>query len=412
MKPSSILRLKHAAWTSAGVLVLGAVLFFFAGHSGAKPRAQTPPPPVVEAAPVKQKDVPIYGEWIGTLTGQVNADIKAQVTGYLLTQNYKEGSYVTKGQLLFEIDPRPFQAALDQAKGQLAQAEAQLAQDEARLATAQANELKSQLDVEKYGPLAKADAVSKQDFDNAVQTNLANQAQVQAAKAAISAAKAQILANQAAVEIAAINLNFTRIVSPIDGIAGIAQTQVGDLVGTNTGTLTTISTLDPIRDYFSVSEQEYLALRKQFSGSNAEHWKLQLILADGTTFSHPGEFYFADRQVNQNTGAIQLAARFANPGNVLRPGQYGKVRAIVRIQRNALLIPQAAVNEQQGSYVVYVVGSDGKVAVRKVQVAERTGTMWVIQDGLKTGERVVTEGQQNLKPGMPVETKPFKGNTE
>jgi membrane fusion protein (multidrug efflux system) len=214
------------------------------------------------------------------------------------------------------------------------------------------------------------------------------------------------------VEIATINLNFTRIGSPIDGIAGIAQAQVGDLVGTNTGTLTTISTLDPIRDYFSVSEQEYLALRKQFSGSNAEHWKLQLILADGTTYSHPGEFYFADRQVNQNTGAIQLAARFANPGNVLRPGQYGKVRAIMRVQRNALLIPQAAVNEQQGSYVVYMVGSDGKVAVRKVQVAERTGTMWVIQDGLKTGERVVTEGQQNLKPGMPVETKPFKGNTE
>ncbi len=365
-----------------------------------------------EVAPVKQKDVPIYGEWIGTLTGQVNADIKAQVTGYLLTQNYKEGSYVTKGQLLFEIDPRTFQAALDQAKGQLAQAEAQLVQGEAQLATAEANELKSQLDVQKYGPLAKADAVSKQDFDNAVQTNLANKAQVQAAKAAISAAKAQIQANQAVVETATINLNFTRIVSPIDGIAGIAQTQVGDLVGTNTGTLTTISTLDPIRDYFSVSEQEYLALRKQFSGSNAEHWKLQLILADGTTYSHPGEFYFADRQVNQNTGAIQLAARFANPGNVLRPGQYGKVRAIMRVQRNALLIPQAAVNEQQGSYVVYMVGSDGKVAVRKVQVAERTGTMWVIQDGLKTGECVVTEGQQNLKPGMPVETKPFKGNTE
>jgi membrane fusion protein (multidrug efflux system) len=412
MKPSSILRLKHVAWTSAGALLLGAVVFFFAGHSGAKPIAQTPPPPVVEAAPVEQRDVPIYGEWIGTLTGQVNADIKAQVTGYLLTQNYKEGSYVTKGQLLFEIDPRTFQAALDQAKGQLAQAEAQLVQGEAQLATAEANELKSQLDVQKYGPLAKADAVSKQDFDNAVQTNLANKAQVQAAKAAISAAKAQIQANQAAVETATINLNFTRIVSPIDGIAGIAQAQVGDLVGTNTGTLTTISTLDPIRDYFSVSEQEYLALRKQFSGSNAEHWKLQLILADGTTYSHPGEFYFADRQVNQNTGAIQLAARFANPGNVLRPGQYGKVRAIMRVQRNALLIPQAAVNEQQGSYVVYMVGSDGKVAVRKVQVAERTGTMWVIQDGLKTGERVVTEGQQNLKPGMPVETKPFKGNTE
>jgi membrane fusion protein (multidrug efflux system) len=337
MKPNSALKLKHVAWASGGALA--AVLLFFVTRSGAKPTAKAPPPPMVEVAPVEQKDVPIYREWIGTLSGQVNADIKAQVTGYLLTRNYKEGSYVAKGQLLYQIDPRPFQAALDQAKGQLAQAEAQLVQGEAQLATAEANQLKSQLDVEKYGPLTKADAVSKQDFDNATQTNLANKAQVQAAKAAIAAAKAQIQADQAAVETASINLGFTRIVSPIDGIAGIAQAQVGDLVGTNSGTLTTISTLDPIRDYFSVSEQEYLSLRKQFSGSNAEPWKLQLILADGTTYSHPGEFYFADRQVNQNTGAIQLAALFANPGNVLRPGQYGKVRAVIRMQPNALLIP-------------------------------------------------------------------------
>src|SRR6266404_1643227 len=297
-------------------------------------------------------------------------------------------------------------------RGQLAQSEAQLAQGEAQLATAEANQLKSQLDVEKYGPLAKADAVSKQDFDNAVQTNLANKAQVQAAKAAIAAAKAQIQANQAAVEIATINLNFTRIASPIDGIVGIAQAQVGDLVSTSSGTLTTISTLDPIRDYFSVSEQEYLTLPKQFSDSHLEHWKLQLILADGTRYPHEGEFYFADRQVNQNTGAIQLAALFANPGNVLRPGQYGKVRAVIRVQRNALLIPQAAVNEQQASYVVDVVGNDGKVAVRTVQVGDRTGTMWVIRDGLKAGERVIVEGQENLKPGTPVQTKAFKADVQ
>jgi len=411
MKTSSILKLKHVAWASAGVLVLVAVVSFFASHSGAKPTAQTSPPPVVEVAPVEQKDVPIYGEWIGTLTGQVNADIKAQVTGYLLTRDYQEGSYVTKGQLLFEIDPRPFQAALDQAKGQLAQAEAQLVQDEAQLATAKATQLRSQLNVEKYGPLAQADAVSKQDFDNANQTNIANQAQIQAAEAAIAAAKAQIQSNEAAVETATINLNFTRILSPIDGIAGVSQAQVGDLVGTSSGTLTMISTLNPIRDYFSVSEQEYLALQKQFSGSNAQHWKLQLILADGTTYSHPGEFYFANRQVNQNTGAIQLAALFANPGNVLRPGQYGKIRAVVRVQQNALLIPQAAVTDQQGSYLVDVVGSDNRVALRSVQVGERTGTMWVIRDGLKPGERVIVEGQQNLKPGTPVETKPFRGDT-
>lgn len=411
MKPNSVLKVKYVAWTSA-VVVVAALLFIAVTRLGAKPKPQAPKVPVVEVAPVEQKDVPIYGEWIGTLTGQVNADVKAQVTGYLLTRNYKEGSYVRKGQLLFEIDPRPFQAALDQTKGQLAQAEAQLVQDQAQLATAEANQLKSQLDVEKYDPLAKVDAVSKQDFDNAVQTNVANKAQVQAAKAAIGAAKAQIQAYQAAVETTTINLNFTRIVSPIDGIAGIAQAQVGDLVGTNSGTLTIISMLDPIRDYFSVSEQEYLALRKQFSDSGAERWKLQLILADGTTYPHEGEFYFADRQVNQNTGAIQLAALFGNPGNVLRPGQYGKVRAVIRMQHNALLIPQAAVTEQQGSYLVYVVGNDGKVAVRTVQVGDRTGTMWVIQDGLKPRERVIAEGQQNLKPGMAVEAKPFKGNTE
>jgi RND family efflux transporter MFP subunit len=413
MKRSFVLKPKHVVWASGLVLMTLLLFFFFlATHSGAKPIAQAPRPPVVEVAEAKQRDVSVYAEWIGTLAGQVNADVKAQVTGYLLTRSYKEGSYVRKGELLFEIDPRPFQASLDQAKGQLAQAEAQLVQGEAQLAMTKANELKSQLDVEKYGPLAKADAVSRQDFDNAVQTNVANKAQVQGAKAAIEAAKAQIQANQAAVETATINLNFTRIVSPIDGIAGIAQAQVGDLVSPGSATLTTISMLDPIRDYFSVSEQEYLALQKQFSGSNAEHWKLQLILSDGSTYSHVGEFYFADRQVNQSTGAIQLAALFANPGNVLRPGQYGKVRAIKRVQRNAILIPQAAVNEQQGNYVVDVVGSDGKVAVRTVQVGERTGTMWVIERGLNPGERVIAEGQQNLRPGMTVQTKPFKGITE
>jgi membrane fusion protein (multidrug efflux system) len=410
MKSNSILQLKHVVWGSASLVVV--ILLVSVLHLGAKPITQAPPRPVVEVAPVEQRDVPVYGEWVGTLAGQVNADVKAQVTGYLLRRDYKEGSYVRKGQLLFEIDSRPFQAALDQAKGQLAQAQAQLVQDEAQLATAEANQHKSQLDVEKYEPLAKADAVSKQDFDDANQTNLANKAQVQAAAAAIAAAKAQIQASQAAVETASINLGFTRIVSPIDGIAGIAPAQVGDLVSTSSGPLTTVSTLDPIRDYFTVSEQEYLALQKRFSDSNADHWKLQLILADGTTYPHEGEFYFADRQVNQNTGAIQLAALFPNPGNILRPGQYGKVRAVTRMQSNALLIPQAAVTEQQGSYLVAVVGQDGRVAMRPVQVGERTGTMWVIQEGLKPGDRVVVEGQQNLRPGMPVQIKPFKSNVE
>ncbi|WP_263355406.1 efflux RND transporter periplasmic adaptor subunit [Acidicapsa acidisoli] len=410
MKIKSVLKPKHVAWAIGAVV--GAILLNLVVHSGAKASVQPPSSPLVEVATVEQKDVPVYGEWIGTLAGQVNADVKAQVTGYLLTRKYKEGSYVKKGQLLFEIDPRPFQAALDQAKGQLAQARAQLIQNQAQLATAKANQLKSQLDVEKYGPLAKVDAVSKQDFDNATQTDLANQAQVQAAEAAIVSAKAQIQANQAAVETASINLGFTRVISPIDGIAGIAQAQVGDLVSTSSGSLTTVSTLDPIRDYFTVSEQDYLALQKRLSNSDKDRWKLQLILADGTTYPKEGDFYFADRQVNQNTGAIQLAALFPNPGNILRPGQYGKVHAMVRKQQNATLIPQAAVNEQQGSYLVAVVDKDNRVSMRPVQVGERTGTMWVIRGGLKAGEHVVVEGQQNLKPGMTVRTKPFKSDVE
>jgi membrane fusion protein (multidrug efflux system) len=410
MKINSILKLKHVVWVS-GALV-AAILVNVVTRSGARAATKAPPVPVVEVAAVEQKDVPVDGEWIGTLTGQVNADVKAQVPGYLLTRNYKEGSFVHKGQLLFDIDPRPFQAALDQTKGQLAQAQAQLVQDQAQLATAEANQLKSQLDVEKYGPLAKVDAVSKQDFDNADQSNLANKAQVQAAQAAIAAAKAQIQAGQAAVETASINLSFTRIISPIDGIVGIAQAQVGDLVSTGSGPLTTVSTLDPIRDYFTVSEQEYLALQKRFSGSEKTQWKLQLILADGSTYPLEGQFYFADRQVNPNTGAIELAALFPNPGNVLRPGQYGKVRAIVRVQQNALLIPQAAVNEQQGSYLVAVVDKDGRVSMHPVQVGQRTDTMWVIDGGLKPGDRVIVEGQQNLRPGMTVQTKPFKNNVE
>jgi membrane fusion protein (multidrug efflux system) len=410
MKTDSFLKLKHVVWAGLGLVV--ATILGVVAHSGAKPPAQAPPAPGVQVATVEQKDVPIFGEWIGTLAGQVTADVKAQVTGYLLRRDYTEGSYVTKGQLLFEIDARPFQASLDQAKGQLAQAEAQLTQDQAQLATAEANQLKSQLDVDKYAPLAKAEAVSQQDLDDAVQTNVANKAQVQSAQAAIVAAKAQIQASQAAVETASINLGFTRIASPIDGIVGIAQAQVGDLVSVSSGALTTVSTLNPIRDYFTVSEQEYLELRKRFSGSDQQHWKLQLILADGATYPHEGNFYFADRSVDQNTGSIQLAGLFPNPGNVLRPGQYGRVRAVINVRQNALVIPQAAVTELQGSYQVDVVGQDNVVAVRPVQVGEKTGSMWVIQDGLKPGERVVVEGQQVLRPGVRVQPEPFKGSGE
>jgi RND family efflux transporter MFP subunit len=410
MRRISFLKFKHVAWALIGAIVT--VFLVAVAHSGARPQAQALPSPGVEVAPVEQRDVPVYGEWIGTLAGLVTADVKAQVTGYLLTRDYKEGSYVRKGQLLFEIDPRPFKAALDQAKGQLTQAEAQLAQDEAQLATAKANQLKSQLDVDKYAPLAKAEAVSQQDLDDAVQTNLANRAQVEGAKAAIAAASAQIQAGKAAVETAAINLGFTRITSPIEGIAGIAQAQVGDLVSTGSGPLTTVSTLDPIRDYFTVGEQAYLALQRRFASSDPGRWKLQLILADGTAYPRDGQFYFADRAVDQNTGSIQLAGLFPNPGNILRPGQYGKVRAVIRMQKNALLIPQPAVTELQGSYQVDVVGSDDRIAIRSINVGEQVGAMWVVLDGLKAGERVVVEGQQNLRPGMRVEAMPFKGSDE
>ena len=349
--------------------------------------------PEVMVAQVEQKDVDLYTEWIGTLAGEVNANVQAQVTGYLLRRDYQEGSSVRKGQLLFEIDPRPFQAALDQASGQLAQAIAQLA-------NAEAVQGRTELDVERYTPLAKLQAASQQDLDNANQNNLA-------AQATVATDKAQIKSAEAAVETARLNLGFTQISSPVNGIADVARAQVGDLVSSSSGTLTTVSTLDPIRDYFTVSEQDYLQLKKQFSGSDKQRWKLQLILADGTTYSHEGVFYFAGRAVDQNTGSIQLAAQFPNPGNVLRPGQYAKVRGVVRTQKGALLIPQAAVTDLQGSYQVDVVGGDDKISIRPVTVGNRVGTKWIIQEGLKPGERVVAQGQQTLRPGTTVEPKPF-----
>jgi RND family efflux transporter MFP subunit len=350
-------------------------------------------PPDVLVAQVEQQDVPIYGEWIGTLAGQVNANVQAQVSGYLLKRDYQEGSTVRTGQLLFEIDPRPFQAALDQADGQLAQAIAQLA-------NAEAVQHRDQLDVERYTPLAKEQAASQQDLDNANQNNLA-------AKATVALDQAQIKSAQAAVETAKLNLGFTNVTSPVNGIADVAKAQVGDLVSSTSGTLTTVSTLDPIRDYFTVSEQDYLQLKGQFSGSDRQRWKLQLILADGTTYPHEGVFYFAGRAVDQNTGSIQLAALFPNPGNVLRPGQYGKVRAVVRTAKGALLVPQPAVADLQGSYQVSVVGQDNKIAIRSVKVGERVGTRWIIQDGLKAGERVVAQGRQTLRPGTIVQPKPY-----
>jgi RND family efflux transporter, MFP subunit len=360
-------------------------------------------PPVVELVHVERRDVPIYGEWIGTLDGLVNADVRAQVTGYLQTQAYQEGAYVKKGQLLFQIDPRPFQAALDQAQGQLSQAKAMLA-------NAEAVQGRTELDVKRYTPLAKEQAASQQDLDNAVQNNLA-------AKATVETAKAQIKTDEAAVETAKINLEFTRLVAPIDGIAGQAQLQVGALVAPGTTPVTSVSTLDPIKVYFTVSEPQYLAWRKRFPTETSRlaadrALRLQLILADGSTYAREGRFYFADRQVNVATGAIRIAGLFPNPGNDLRPGGYAKVRAVISIQHGALLVPQRAVSELQGGYQVAVVDGDNKVNIHTVTVGDRVGSQWIITNGLNGGERVVAEGVQKVRTGAHVTPKPFAGQTE
>jgi RND family efflux transporter MFP subunit len=354
--------------------------------------------PDVEVVQVEQKDVPIFGEWIGTLDGLVNADVRAQVTGYLLRQGYEEGAFVKKGQLLFEIDPRPFQAAVDQAEGQLAQATA-------TLANAEAVQGRTELDVNRYTPLAKEQAASQQDLDNAIQNNLA-------AKATVETAKAQIQTAQAALETARINLDFTRLIAPIDGIAGQAQLQVGALVNPSGGPVTSVSTVDPIKVYFTVSESEYLDWNKRFPTETSreaadKNLRLELILADGSTYPRQGAFYFADRQVNESTGAIRIAGLFPNPGNILRPGGYGKVRAVTRTQHGALLVPQRAVSEVQGGYQVAVVDDEDKVNIRAVGIGDRVGTNWIITEGVKRGDRVVAEGVQKVRTGMHVNPKPF-----
>ncbi|HMG34043.1 MAG TPA: efflux RND transporter periplasmic adaptor subunit [Blastocatellia bacterium] len=421
--------LTHKLVIAAGIAILIIAGFLVLGWSRGKTSAPPPSLVEVEVAQVDQKDVPIYSDWIGSLDGMVNAEIKSQVTGYLLTKDYTEGSFVKKGQLLFEIDPRPFQAALDQAKGDLAKAKGQLAQSNsqllqarAQLASAQANKGKTQLDVDRYVPLAAANAITQQEIDNAVQANIAAKAQVDAAnagvetaKAAIVAATAQVQAAEAQVKTAELNVGFTRITSPIDGIAGIATVQVGNLVtlnNPNSPPLTTVSTVDPIRAYFTVGEQEYLnqiqgKLINAAHGSAEKPLELELVLSDGTTYPQKGKFYVADRNVDQKTGAIKLAGVFPNPGNVLRPGQYGRVRALTSMHEGALLVPQRAVTELQGSYRVAVVGDDHKVSIRPVKPGEKVGDMWIIEDGLKRGELVIAEGTQKVRPGAEVTTKPF-----
>jgi len=344
-------------------------------------KATGPAAPTVEVVNVVQKDVPIVREWVGTTDGLVNAKINAQVQGYLIRQNYKEGSVVKKGQILFEIDPRPFQAALEQAKGQLAI-------NEGQLYTAKAN-------LEKIRPLAALNAVSKKDLDDAIGREASARAAVQAAKAAVHKAE--------------IDLSFAKITSPIDGIAGIAKAQLGDLVGSPGGPeLTTVSTVDPIKVYVPISEQEYLRFSQSKKASEQEEPNLALILADGSIFPHKGRVSYADRQVDERTGTIKVAALFPNPGNLLRPGQFAKVRASLETQKGALLVPQRAVTELQGRFQVAVVGPDNKVDLCWVKVGERVGPLWVIDEGLKPENRVIVEGIQKVKAGMTVTPKPYQ----
>jgi RND family efflux transporter MFP subunit len=377
---------KQISRALAGVVLL---LNTFGCGNGKVRAAAPPPPPVVEVAPVIEKDVPLRGEWVGTLEGYVNAQIQPQVSGYLIRQDYHEGGLVQKGQLLFEIDPRPFQAVLDQAKGQLAQAEAQMANTE--------------LNVKRDVPEAEAHAIPQSQLDTDTQ--------------ALRAAKAAVEADQAAVEQATINLGYTKVTSLIDGIAGINTVQVGNLVGPST-VLTAVSQVSPIKVYFPISEQEYLRMADGGGpGSvdfltHASRIPLQLTLADGSTYPHPGRIIFADRQVNTQTGTIQIVGEFPNSRNLLRPGQYARIQAPTGNIAGALLVPQAAVNQQQGTYQVTVVGADNRAQFRTVEVGPRVGTLWVITSGLKPREFVVAAGAEKAKEGALVNPTPYKDTEE
>ncbi|MGA9717204.1 MAG: efflux RND transporter periplasmic adaptor subunit [Acidobacteriaceae bacterium] len=371
---------------SAAALLLLAGLALIAGCSKPANGGGPPqyPPPDVTTATVEQKDVPIYGEWVANLDGYVNAQIQPQVTGYLIRQNYKEGSEVRKGQVLYEIDPRPFQAAVDQAKSQLAQAKANL-----QLA---------QINTKRDTPLAEARAIARSQLDNDLQTQAADEASVKA--------------QEAGVETAQLNLGWTKVRSLLDGIAGIAATQVGSLVKNDT-VLTTVSQVQPIKVYFAISEQEYLALSKKAREGGAadllhasSRVPIELTLSNGNVYPSKGYIVFVDREVNPQTGTIRVAAAFPNPQSLLRPGQYGRVRAQTQIQHGALLIPQRAVTELQGSYQVAVVNADNKVHIQPVEVGPQIGTDWLITSGLKPGEQVVVEGTGKLVDGIPVHPHP------
>jgi membrane fusion protein (multidrug efflux system) len=383
---------------------ISAILFLLLVVGCENKQEASPAPPQVEFVEVIQKDVPISKEWVATLDGFVNAQIRAQVKGLLVKQNYTNGAFVSKDTPLFEIDPRPFQSALDQSNANLEQAKANLQRMQATLG-------KTEADVTRYTPLAKESAISQQELDDAVQANLGAKAQVEQAKAAIESARASV-------ESAKLDLSFTRVDSPIDGIAGIATAQIGDYVNPQGEPLTIISTINPILANFTASEQEYFNAMEQaeVAGVSQEailralKWKLQL--ADGTFYRQTGRFYALDRQVDVRTGAILLKIQFPNPGNVLRPGGFGTISTILRIQKNALLVPQRAVSELQGGYLVAVIGSENKVNIRPIKVGPRIDTMWMVTEGLKPGDRIVAEGFQKVREGMEVHPKPYQSGSK
>ena len=395
-------------------VALGAVV----AGCGERPRAAAPPPPAVKVEPVVQKDVPIYGEWVGTTVGYVTAQISARVSGYLVSQKYKEGTRVKAGDLLFEIDPRPYQIAAEQARAQLLQSESQLeqakaqvAQAEADVAKAEAHQKKTELDVGRYTPLAERGSISQQELDNAVQANLANLASLKAARASLAIAQAGVPKSQADIaqaratlDNARLNHSWAKVFSPITGIAGIKNANLGDQISTNT-VLTTVSQVDPIYVQFPVSEQEYLRWRQRGPLGDGDHdtrTDLDITLADGASYPHHGRAAILDRAVGETTGTINVRGMFPNPGDLLRPGQYAKVRALIDTKKGALLIPQRAVQDVQGVHLVAVVGADETVDLRKVRVGERVGNLWIIEQGLNPGERVVVEGIDRVKVGQKV----------
>jgi membrane fusion protein, multidrug efflux system len=392
------------------------------GWSACSHKAPTPELTVVTVSEPLRRDVPIYSQWIGTTVGFIDAEIHSKVTGYLQAQDYKEGSLVRTGDLLFEVDPRPFQAIVDQAKAQLNVANAQLTQAtadvdaaKAEIDRAQAAQLKTELDVKRYTPLVKDGTVSQQEYDDAVQSNLANLASVAAAKGKYDRTQAVVIAAQAQIEVARsslqaadLNLGFTKVKSPVNGIAGIRAANIGDLVGTDQRTLlTTVSQIDPILVEFPISEQEYLKLRNFFLAKNAEKQAgLELILSDGSVYPLKGKIDIVGRQVQASTGTLRIRGIFPNPGNVLRPGQYSRIRAATTVRNGALLVPQRAIQELQGQYELAVVGTGNKVSFRTVAATDRVGSYWLIEKGLDASDRVVIEGLQDIKTGQTVDPKP------